>query len=213
VPTFGVVGGRGGIIDGCIKRRPTLMLVAVRVDKVTLDTSTNRFVVILKDDVHNRWLPIVVGSTEAQAIALQLERITPPRPLTHDLMKSLLESIDVRVSRVVVNDLRENTYYALIGLKGNGHQREIDARPSDAIALALRMRAPIFVDEEVMKKAAVVAETARERREDQGETAEEMDELEGLNLQLQRAIEEERFEDAARIRDEIQALKKKRVEE
>ncbi len=190
------------------------MLVAVKVDRVTLDTSTNRFVVILKDEVHGRWLPIVVGSTEAQAIALQLEKITPPRPLTHDLMRNLLSSLDVEVTRVIVNDLRENTYYALISLKVNGDQKEIDARPSDAIALALRMHAPIFVDEEVMRKAAVI-----ERREEPDleieseERDEEMslaDRLEQLNVELRKAIRDERYEDAAKLRDEINELRKMR---
>ena len=88
------------------------MLIAVRVDRVTLDAHTNRFVVILKDDVNNKWLPIVVGNTEAQAIALQLENVSPPRPLTHDLIKNLLESVEAKISRVVISDLRDNTYYA-----------------------------------------------------------------------------------------------------
>ena len=175
------------------------MLVTVRVERVTLDTSTNRFVVVLKDDVHKRWLPIVVGSAEAQAIALQLENISPPRPLTHDLMKNLLDTIGVSVSRVIVNDLRENTYYAIISLKSNGIQTEVDARPSDAIALALRMRAPIFVEEEVMRKAAIYDPT---------EEKDERSRLDILNSELEKAIREERFEDAARIRDQIRELKK-----
>ncbi len=187
------------------------MLVEVKVDRVTLDTASNRFVVILKDEQNRRWLPIVVGSTEAQAIALQLERIKPPRPLTHDLMKNLLDSIEVRVSRVVVNDLRENTYYALIGLKVNGSHTEIDARPSDAIALALRTDSPIFVEEEVMRKASV-----SDKDTDVMESPEElapMDKLERLNMELEKAVSEERYEDAARIRDEINALKKEREKE
>lgn len=192
------------------------MLVAVKVDRVTLDTSTNRFVVILRDEVHGRWLPIVVGSTEAQAIALQLEKITPPRPLTHDLMKNLLSTLDVEVTRVIVNDLRENTYYALISLKVDGDQKEIDARPSDAIALALRMQAPIFVDEEVMKKAAVVERREEEEPDYEAEEAtpdEEMslaDRLEQLNVELRKAIRDERYEDAARLRDEINELRRMR---
>ena len=181
------------------------MKIAVRVDRVTFDTTTNRFVVILKDDVHNRWLPIVVGSTEAQAIALQLEKISPPRPLTHDLMKNLLESISINVSRIVVNDLRENTYYALISIKDNGSTQEIDARPSDAIALALRMQAPIFVDESVMKRAAI-----HDRQMETDEKPAAIDRLEELNIQLNKAIKEERFEDAARLRDEILEVKKER---
>ena len=181
------------------------MLIAVRVDRVTFDTTTNRFVVILKDDVRNRWLPIVVGSTEAQAIALQLEKISPPRPLTHDLMKNLLESIEVNVARIVVNDLRENTYYALINISNDGDAREIDARPSDAIALALRMHAPIFVEDSVMNRASI-----NERSAEAEEKPAMVDRLEELNIQLNKAVKEERFEDAARLRDEILELKKER---
>ena len=132
------------------------MLIAVRVDRVTLDTHTNRFVVILRDDVKSRWLPIVVGNTEAQAIALQLEQITPPRPLTHDLIKNMLESVEAKIARVVVSDLRENTYYALISLKLNGDQSDIDSRPSDAIALSVHFdpHLPIFVDDTVLDEVS-----------------------------------------------------------
>ena len=184
------------------------MLVEVKVDRVTLDTASNRFVVILRDDVNQRWLPIVVGSTEAQAIALQLEQIKPPRPLTHDLMKNMLDSIEARVSRIVVNDLRENTYFALIGLKINGNNAEIDARPSDAIALALRANSPIFVEEEVMMKAA--ASEKDTEIVDMPEELEPMDKLERLNMELKKAVSEERYEDAAAIRDAINDLKKER---
>lgn len=185
------------------------MLIAVRVDRVTLDAHTNRFVVILKDDVNNRWLPIVVGNTEAQAIALQLENVAPPRPLTHDLIKNLLDSIEAKIARVVVSDLRENTYYALISLKLNGHNTDIDARPSDAIALALRMQAPIFVSEDVMTKASVNEKETE--TEDMGSQRRPVDALERLELDMQKAISDERYEDAARIRDEIKELKEKRT--
>ncbi|MDW7680814.1 MAG: bifunctional nuclease domain-containing protein [bacterium] len=187
------------------------MQVAVRVDRVTLDTSTNRFVVILRDDVKSRWLPIVVGTTEAQAIALQLEGILPPRPLTHDLMKNLLESINVEISKIIVNDLRENTYYAVIHLKLNKKSKEIDARPSDAIALALRVQAPVFVEESVMRKAAVIERMEESELEAKSDRPYgEIDHLEELNIKLQKAVREERFEDAARIRDEIIELKHER---
>jgi hypothetical protein len=184
------------------------MLVTVRVDRVTLDTTANRFVVILRDDAHHRWLPIVVGSSEAQAIALQMENIVPPRPLTHDLVKNLLDSVEVRISRVVVSDLRENTYYAMIGLKMNGNHVEVDARPSDAIAIALRAQAPIFVDDEVMKKASV-----SDKDSERAEEPVPMDRMERLNFELQKAVTEERFEDAARLRDEINMAKKDRRSE
>ncbi len=184
------------------------MLVRVKVERVTLDTATSRFVVILKDEKLNRWLPIVVGSTEAQAIALQLENISPPRPLTHDLIKNLLETIDVYISRIIVNDLRDNTYFALLGLDVNGEVKNIDARPSDAIALALRMKADIFVEEDVMSKASI---TENETKGDEEVFDEELapgDRLEQLNVDLRSAVQDERYEDAAKIRDEIKRLKK-----
>jgi len=189
------------------------MQVPVRVDRVTLDTSSNRFVVILRDDVFNRWLPIVVGTSEAQAIAFQLEGIVPPRPLTHDLLRDLLKTIDVEIDKIVVNDLRQNTYYAIIYLHLGRKKYEIDARPSDAIALALRMGAPIFVEEMVMMNAAITEDVEPkeppENQESEGQVR-DIDQLEELNIKLQKAIREERFEDAARIRDEITELKHER---
>jgi hypothetical protein len=184
------------------------MLVRVNVERVTLDTATSRFVVILKDDAKSRWLPIVVGSTEAQAIALQLENIVPPRPLTHDLIKNLLFDLDVNVDRIVVNDLKENTYYALVTLILNGEKREIDARPSDAIALALRMQADIFVEDDVMNRAAIMDQL--DEKFDESDDDEELavsDQLEQLNVELRKAVQDERYEEAARIRDEIKRLK------
>ena len=183
------------------------MLVRVHVERVTLDTAASRFVVILKDETQNRWLPIVVGSTEAQAIALQLEKIVPPRPLTHDLMKNLLESINVKVSYIIVNELRENTYFALIGLQqnGDGENRDIDARPSDAIALALRMDAPIYIEDSVMQKASISDRDAH--IDDIEEEMSPGDRLEQLNLDLRTAVQDERYEDAAKIRDEIKEIK------
>ena len=185
------------------------MLIAVRVDRVTLDAQTNRFVVILKDDVNNKWLPIVVGNTEAQAIALQLENVSPPRPLTHDLIKNLLDSVKAKISRVVVSDLRENTYYAVLSMKSNGKSTDIDARPSDAIALALRMQAPIFVSDEVMSKASV---DDKEIDEEDIAAAAPVDAMDRLELDMKKAILDERYEDAAKLRDEIQELRQQREE-
>lgn len=187
------------------------MLVRVTVERVTLDTSTSRFVVILKEENQSRWLPIVVGSSEAQAIALQLENISPPRPLTHDLIRNLLETMDAKIERIVVNDLRDNTYFALLGLRMQGEFRNIDARPSDAIALALRAEAPIFVDGNVMRQAAI-AEADQERkpqdsREEFDEPSSPEDMLEQLNVDLMKAVQDERYEEAAKIRDEIAKLK------
>ncbi len=178
------------------------MIVAVRVERVTLDTSSNRFVVILRDDTYRRWLPIVVGPAEAQAIALYLESVKPPRPMTHDLMKNIIDNIHAKVGKVIVNDLRENTYYAVISINGNDKEKKIDARPSDAIALALRMDAPIFVEEDVMQKASISDEL------DSVEPEDDEEEMKALNIDLQKAVKDERYEDAARIRDKINELKK-----
>lgn len=182
------------------------MIVAVRVERVTLDTSSNRFVVILRDDTYRRWLPIVVGPAEAQAIALYLEAVKPPRPMTHDLMKNIIDNVQAKVDKVIVNALKENTYYAIIALKGDDSAREIDARPSDAIALALRMETPIFVEEEVMQKASISDEL------DSIEPEDEEEEMKALNIDLQKAVKDERYEDAARIRDKINELKKQMEE-
>lgn len=179
------------------------MMVHVRVERVTLDTSSNRFVVILRDDVYKRWLPIVVGPAEAQAIAMQLEKVDPPRPMTHDLFKNMLETLDVSISRIVVNALKENTYYATIDLKASASESELDARPSDAIALALRTRSPIFVDEIVMKRAGIGDQIESVEPEDEEE------EIKTLNIELHTAVRDERYEDAANIRDKIAELKEK----
>ena len=183
------------------------MLVQVKVERVTLDTATSRFVVVLKDEKENRWLPIVVGSTEAQAIALQLENIAPPRPLTHDLLKNVLTTVSTGISRIIVNDLKENTYFALIELLTNGDSTTIDARPSDAIAIALRMSAPIFVEEVVMAKAGITESESMKDEVPKETDLTPADQLEELNLDLLKAVEDERYEEAAKIRDTILEVK------
>jgi bifunctional DNase/RNase len=121
---------------------------------LTLDPLTNMPIVILKDVEGNRALPIWIGTNEANAIALEMERITTPRPMTHDLIRNILEGLKAKVARIVVNDLRDNTFYAVIFLAVNGTTEvAIDSRPSDAIALALRVKAPIFVAEKVIREA------------------------------------------------------------
>ena len=120
---------------------------------LTLDPLTNMPIVILKDTEGNRALPIWIGANEANAIAMEMERITTPRPMTHDLIRNILEGLKAKVSRIVVNDLRDNTFYAVIFLTVNGTEVAIDSRPSDAIALALRVKASIFVAEKVIREA------------------------------------------------------------
>lgn len=178
------------------------MTVSVRVERVTLDTSTNRFVVILRDDEYQRWLPIVVGPAEAQAIALQMENVNPPRPMTHDLIKNILDTLKIDISKVIVNELKDNTYFAVINIKMNSKILEIDARPSDAIALALRTTSPIYVNETVLQKAAIEDNFTNIKYN-------KADEIYNLNSQLQKAVQDERYEDAAKIRDRINDLKHK----
>jgi bifunctional DNase/RNase len=123
------------------------MQIEMRIKGLMVDPITNMPIIILRDEDGNRVLPIWVGIFEANAIALQIENITTPRPMTHDLLRNVIQDLQAQVEKVVVCDLRENTFYALIYLRTNGDVRAIDARPSDAIALALRSRAPIFVED------------------------------------------------------------------
>ena len=121
-----------------------------------VDPITNMPIVILRDREGQKVLPIWVGIFEANAIALQIENITTPRPMTHDLLKNVINDLKGTVQKVVVSDLKENTFYALVYIGDNGDTIAVDARPSDAIALALRARAPIFVEEAVIDNAKTV---------------------------------------------------------
>lgn len=129
------------------------MHVEMRIKGLMLDPVTNMPIIILSDLEGQRILPIWVGFFEANAIALQMENVATPRPMTHDLMKNIINGLNATVKKILVNNLSENTFYALVFLEANGETLAIDSRPSDAIALALRMKSPIFVDEEVINKA------------------------------------------------------------
>ncbi len=124
-----------------------------KIKGLIMDPLTNSPIVILQSLEKNTLLPIWVGIFEANAIALQIERIDTPRPLTHDLIKNILLQLEANVDKIVVTDLQENTFYAVIHLRMNGDHITIDSRPSDAIALALRTDAPIFVTEEVINNS------------------------------------------------------------
>jgi bifunctional DNase/RNase len=132
------------------------MWVEMKVRGLALDPLSNMPIIILRDEEEKRSLPIWVGIFEANAIALELEKIATPRPMTHDLIKNILESLEAKVAKIMVNDLRENTFFAEIHLKVGQSEITVDSRPSDAIALALRVGAPIFVEEEVVRKAKSV---------------------------------------------------------
>ncbi len=134
-------------------------LIAMSIKGLMLDPVSNSPIVVLKDDDDKFFLPIWVGIFEANAIALQLENITTPRPMTHDLLRNLIAELNARVLRIVINDLRDSTFFAQIRLAvGTGMDRtfEVDARPSDAIALALRTEAPIYVAQSVLDQAQTI---------------------------------------------------------
>jgi uncharacterized protein len=128
------------------------MEIEVKIRALMMDPNSGTPIIILKDVNSETMLPIWVGAYEANAIALEIEKIAPPRPMTHDLLRNLIVELGLRVERVVVTSLRDNTFYAVIELSGdNGDAMRLDSRPSDAIALALRADCPIFVDLEVIQ--------------------------------------------------------------
>src|SRR4029078_11311400 len=129
------------------------MQIEMSIKGLMVDPITNTPIVILRDKDGQRVLPIWVGIFEANAIALQIENVATPRPMTHDLLRNVIQDLNASVQKIVVCDLQENTFYALIYLLLNGEVVAIDARPSDAIALALRTRAPIYVEESVIDNA------------------------------------------------------------
>ncbi|HAL55001.1 MAG TPA: hypothetical protein DCP63_00620 [Bacteroidetes bacterium] len=185
----------------------------VQVDILGLSTSPSSggaYALILKEVSGPRRLPIIIGAFEAQSIALEMEGIKPPRPLTHDLLKNVMDSLGVSLNDVFINELKDGTFYAKLSLDS----QEVDSRPSDAIALAVRYGVPIFVSDKVMEEAAFVPEnedsdklpptTAAEP--DKEKTKPKLSKRDQLQQQLLDAIAKEEYEKAARIRDEIQKL-------
>jgi hypothetical protein len=132
------------------------MYVEMKVKFLTFDSTSNGFVVLLMDLSNKTGLPIWIGPFEANAIAMKLKKIGSQRPMTHDLIHSILKTVESQVVKIVVNDLKENTYYALIYFNRKGEEIVIDSRPSDAIAIALAVDAPIYVSEQVIEKARTI---------------------------------------------------------
>jgi bifunctional DNase/RNase len=177
------------------------------------------YALILKEIGGDRRLPIIIGSFEAQHIALELEGIKPPRPLTHDLIRNIIEQLGFSISYVYINELRDGTFFAKIKMDV-GSVDEIDSRPSDAIALALKFAVPIYVSEEVMSEVAFIPDKDSEEEGTEGDIfkqaeASEIPEeatdpftrkMNKLQLDLKNAIESEDYEKAASIRDEIKKL-------
>ena len=172
------------------------------------------YAILLKEINGNRRLPIIIGAFEAQAIALEIEGIKPPRPLTHDLLKQVTDNLGATIIEIVIDELRENTFYAKIIFEVSALTNEIDARPSDAIALAVRAQAPIFVAESVMEVAAFIPSEEGEKEEEATETEKKEEKIPNtkeaklavLQNKLREAIDAEEYERAAKIRDDIQKL-------
>ena len=133
------------------------MEVEMKIRGLMMDPVTNMPIVVLKDPSSDAVLPIWVGIYEANAIALEIEKVATPRPMTHDLIKNVLTGLDTKVHKVVVTELRDDTFFAVIWMERDGRIISVDSRPSDALALALRLDCPIYVDDEVLKSSKLAA--------------------------------------------------------
>lgn len=181
---------------------------------ISTPNSNNSFALILKEEDGNRRLPILIGATEAQSIAIEMEKLTTPRPMTHDLFKSLIIAMDVTLTEVNIVDLQESTYYALLSFDDG--EIEIDSRPSDAIAIAIRCNAPIYVEEDILDEVGIIDEEEEipsdnkdsnystiKNKSDKSFTNNQFEGLDKLKNKLDKAILNEDYELAASIRDEI----------
>lgn len=177
----------------------------------TSPSSGGAYALILTEKDGGRRLPIIIGTFEAQAIALELESIKPPRPMTHDLLKNIIMSFDSAVDFVLINELSEGTFFAKLVFSNGDEKIKIDARPSDAIAVAIRFGASIFVNKSVLDEAGIESEDEKgEKGTAQAVKSSETNELSGiekLEQELQMAIETENYEKAAKLRDQIKRLK------
>ena len=190
----------------------------VQVDIVGLSTSPSSggaYALVLGEIEGNRRLPIIIGAFEAQAIALELENIQPPRPMTHDLLRDLFETVGAEILDVVIDELREGTFFAKIRFVHTGDEGQLDARPSDAVAVAVRVGAPIYVAPSVLEEAGIPTEEegvsslakAPVTPEERAEPKAPVSQLERMEKQLERAIQEEDYERAAQLRDDIERFK------
>ena len=208
-------------------------MIQMEVVGVALEPNSNRPLVWLKDKDQRMFLPIAIGTFEATAIHMELCHELPPRPITYDLLRSILEGLNVEVSRVTINALRDDTFYAEISLTVDGEVLEIDSRPSDAIALALRSQAPIYVEKSVISEAGLAVEgkaagpegidleeiqgrlepvgehrdgRGRPSRAAAGSLGQVEQRVVTLKARLQDAVAREEYEEAAKLRDEIGRL-------
>lgn len=173
------------------------------------------FALVLGEELGNRRLPIIIGVFEAQAIAVQIENIVPNRPMTHDLFKSFADGMNYTLKEIIISDLKEGIFYAKIVCKDSLREVDVDARPSDAIAIGLRFDIPIYTYESILSEAGIISNTSEDEEEDDEETIKETlpskgskDQMPDLSYdELQRmlddALSREDYEKAAKIRDEM----------
>lgn len=186
-------------------------------------TQSGAYALVLGEANGKRRLPIIIGGFEAQSIAIELEKMTPSRPLTHDLFKTLAASFEINIKEVIIYNLVEGIFYAKIVCESNGKTEEIDARTSDAIALAVRFRCPVYTYEFILSSAGIILDESAEREleEEEDETEDQEEEtvekkaagltslsITELEKRLQQVIEDEDYEKASRIRDELNNRKK-----
>ena len=175
-------------------------MIPVKIQKISYHHPNRSYAVILKEIEGERKLPVLVGAFEAQAIAMAMEFMETPRPLTHDLIVNLINGIDGSLSSVKIIKLEDGVFYSILDIKSEdiGH-REIDSRPSDALVIAIRMHSPILVANDVMEQGALLEDDLEEEIQNEPE-------IELLENQLQKAIDKEDYEVAARIRDKIKEI-------
>jgi len=181
-------------------------------------SQTGSFALVLGERDGNRRLPIIIGMFEAQSIAIQIEKINPNRPLTHDLFKTFAEQVNVSITEVLISDLKEGVFYSKIMCTDGEKEFELDARPSDAIAIGLRFGVPIYTVESVLSEAGIILSDLEEEEEESEESATvkstatsstsakeplHQTSVEDLNKMLNDALEKEDYEKAAKIRDEL----------
>lgn len=186
-------------------------MIQVQVEKISFYPPSKGYAVLLKESLGSRYLPVIVGSFEAQSIALALEEVQMPRPMTHDLFCNILEELNIEIREVLISSLTDGTFFSKISLAGESGSGEVDSRPSDAIALALRVGAPIYVTEAVMEEASVqeLTESVVSHADNPAEEVspqQSQDYLKQLEEQLARAVLDEEYEAAAVIRDKIKKI-------
>ena len=177
-------------------------MIPVNVDKISFHPSSRSYAVLLKEQNSEKVLPILVGSFEAQSIALALEVVETPRPLTHDLICEMIKKIDAKLIAVNISKLNDGVFYAKLKIKGlKFGTKQIYSRPSDAISIALRLNSQIYVSPEVIKEAGVNQEDIQEESSITPKYS-----IEDLELKLKKAVEKEEYEKAAKIRDKLKEL-------